>query len=39
LLTSARCAQADESKAQEMPMALRNDLVLDMLLPPVTPPS
>ena len=37
LLTSACCAQADKRKAQEIPTVLKNDLVLDMLFPPVAP--
>jgi hypothetical protein len=37
LLTSACCAQADRRKAQEIPTVLKNDLVLDMLIPPVLP--
>jgi hypothetical protein len=39
LLTSACRAQADESRTQQMPTALKNDRVLDMLLPPAAPPS
>ena len=37
VLTTAGCAQADRSKAQEMPIALRNGLVFDMCFPPMVP--